>query len=487
MSLRATNPRFGARVASARATLARRRARPGRVDVVPSAGPKNRLREKEAKKRSSSARDYEREMDDYVEKHVAPATRALDAARARPERRSDAQRFIRKVQRKVKKASQKAVDALLPRDAGAFRPRADVPARVGAPGTYATVYRPQRPNPASAYGRAAAAWGTLFACAWIALKVINRENPLRAIGSAFKGVGRRAPPPGATGPGRWVGDRSLGGRQVWVPATADRFRDERKRLEGALDDVPEDANVKPGSATKARGNEKKTSGAAKALPAWWTPPSPQYVPPGRKEALIQVAKAQGATLAAKRVSGAGFSADDIADFRAACAAAGERGCAVKSVGPESARVAIFRAAADFAVTDAMRGQAGATSAFNTPVGPFLVGLSDDLSLDAHKCVSIVMADVAVRVRGAVVQAGAGLRSNDSVATMLELNKLVDLFNTFPFTPDAPELDMLSVGLRSRLSEDERRRICDEFDAISNGEHSAVVRVAVCGASDSAYE
>ena len=360
-------------------------------------------------------------------------------------------------------------------------------ARGGAPGTYATVYRPQRPNPASAYGRAAAAWGTLFACAWIALKVINRENPLRAIGSAFKGVGRRAPPPGATGPGRWVGDRSLGGRQVWVPATADRFRDERKRLEGALDDVPEDANVKPGSATKARGNEKKTSGAAKALPAWWTPPSPQYVPPGRKEALIQVAKAQGATLAAKRVSGAGFSADDIADFRAACAAAGERGCAVKSVGPESARVAIFRAAADFAVTDAMRGQAGATSAFNTPVGPFLVGLSDDLSLDAHKCVSIVMADVAVRVRGAVVQAGAGLRSNDSVATMLELNKLVDLFNTFPFTPDAPELDMLSVGLRSRLSEDERRRICDEFDAISNGEHSAVVRVAVCGASDSAYE
>ena len=150
MSLRATNPRFGARVASARATLARRRARPGRVDVVPRAGPKNRLREKEAKKRSSSARDYEREMDDYVEKHVAPATRALDAARARPERRSDAQRFIRKVQRKVKKASQKAVDALLPRDAGAFRPRADVPARVGAPGTYATVYRPQRPNPASA-------------------------------------------------------------------------------------------------------------------------------------------------------------------------------------------------------------------------------------------------------------------------------------------------------------------------------------------------
>ena len=78
MSLRATNPRFGARVASARATLARRRARPGRVDVVPRAGPKNRLREKEAKKRSSSARDYEREMDDYVETHVVPATRALD-------------------------------------------------------------------------------------------------------------------------------------------------------------------------------------------------------------------------------------------------------------------------------------------------------------------------------------------------------------------------------------------------------------------------
>ena len=479
-----------ARAVAFPARAARVTARPGsRRRVAARAGPKNRLREKEARK-ARETRDHDAEFDDYVNKHVdRPPAGATEGAR-RPAKTSEAKRFVKKVRRKAKKAAQKAVDALLPRESAFPRSSSDAPVRMGAASGGMMTHRPYRPNPYGAYGRAAAAWGAIFACAWVALKIVNGENPVRKIGGAIGGVfkgGSRPPPPGARGPGRWVGDRSLGGRQVWVPASEDRYREERRRLEGALDELPGDAS-RPRASVQAPASSSDAAKKSEAdLPAWWVQPSPQYVPPGRKESLILSARTEGANLARKRVNGSGISPEDLADFRSACAAAGERGCAAKSVGPEGARVAIFRAAADYAVTDAMSGRAGATSSFNAPVGQFLVGLSDDLNLEPRKCVSVVMADVAVRVRGAVVQAGAGIRTNDTVSTMLELDKLVQLFNAFPFADDAPELDMLSVGLRSRLTDVERDAICREYDSVSGGAHSAVFRAAVRGSTSSAYE
>ena len=135
----------------------------------------------------------------------------------------------------------------------------------------------------------------------------------------------------------------------------------------------------------------------------------------------------------------------------------------------------------------MSGRAGATSSFNAPVGQFLVGLSDDLNLEPRKCVSVVMADVAVRVRGAVVQAGAGIRTNDTVSTMLELDKLVQLFNAFPFADDAPELDMSLRGIAFQTHRRRTRRHLPRDDSVSGGAHSAVFRAAVRGSTSSAYE
>lgn len=462
-----------------------------RVAVVANAsGGKNRLREKERRKADERrAREPEKEgarVANAPARAVDAADAAVDAKRVAASAKKTAGAFVRKVRRKAKKVAQKAVDALAPRSDPFASARTDGVVRVGAvSGTRARA--PTRVGGDASTGRAVAAWGSIFAAAWIAMKLYNRENPLRAVTGVMSGRRReRPPPPGAEGPGRWVIDRSLGGRTIWVPDARDKFRDERRRLEGALDALPGEASDAT-ARNAGRAANASSQRAAKELPKWWVEPTPQYVPPGRKEELVQAARAEGAKLARKRVSGVGFSADDIADFRTACAAAGERGCAVKSVGPESARVAVFRAAADFAVTDAMRGQAGATSSFNTPVGPFLVGLSDDLELDPQKCVSIVMADVAVRVRGVIIQASAGLRSGDSVTTMLELDKLVMLFNIFPFTADAAELDMLAVGFRSRLSESERERIVKEYEAVSGGAYADVVRAAVCGPESSVYE
>ena len=458
-----------------------------RTRVVTRAGPKNRLREKELRK--ASERDGLERSDGTKGSGAKSAPAGSDRAVEARSKRTPVRRFVRKVQRKAKKAAQRAVDALVPTSDPLARRSEVTSARVGVPTTTAR-YRSARRGADGEAGRATIAWGTLFALAWLALKVINRENPLRAIGGALRGMRKggtnRPPPRDASGPGRWVIDRSLGGKTIWVPDANDRYRDERRRLEGALDDMPGGtqgdarARAKGPSAGKARVDSKP-------LPAWWVAPTPQYVPPGRKDELILTAKAEGSKLARNRVSGVGFSADAIVDFRNACAAAGERGCAVKSVGPESARVAVFRAAADIAVSDALRGQAGAMSSFGAPVGSFLVGLADDLELEAHKCVSIVMADVAVRVRGVVIQASAGLRSNDSVATILELDKLVNLFNAFPFAADAAELDMLAVGFRSRLSESERERIVAEYQAVSGGAHVDVVRAAVIGPASSVYE
>ena len=118
-----------------------------------------------------------------------------------------------------KKAAQKAVDALLPRESAFPRSSSDAPVRMGAASGGMMTHRPYRPNPSARMDALAAAWGAISACAWVALKIVNGENPVRKIGGAIGGVfkgGSRPPPPGARGPGRWVGDRSLGGRQVWV-------------------------------------------------------------------------------------------------------------------------------------------------------------------------------------------------------------------------------------------------------------------------------
>ena len=468
--------------------LLNRRARSGanvavRVAAASGSG-RNRLREKEQRKSAERARDYEGEMDDYVRKYVTggvPGERATpsssssstkEVAERKRSLERDVKRALRKAKRAVKKTTQTAVDALLPRSSLGGSASSS-PVRM-AP----VSYRPRGPSAAEQYGQAALAWTGVFATAWLALRVMNGENPLKGLFSR-----PRAPPRGASGPGRWVGDRSLGGRQVWVPYETAASRDSIRRLESALDDAPGGgaSNAANMSATAAAAAAVKAKAAAKALPDWWTQPTPQYVPPGRADDLVKLARVQGAKLAQKRVGGAGFSPESIADFRNACAAAGSGGAAATSVGPESARLAVFRAAAEFAVDDALRGQSGALSSFNTPVGPFLVGLCDDLALTPTKCVSVVTASVAVRVRGALVQAGAAIRSKDSVEVMLELNKLVNLFNAFPLAPGAPELDMLSAGLRSRLTDAERESLLAEFVDVSGGAYADVVKEAIFGA------
>lgn len=471
--------------------LLKRRARSGanvavRVAAASGSG-RNRLREKEQRKSAERARDYEGEMDDYVRKYVTggvPGERATpssssstkEVAERKRSLERDVKRALRKAKRAVKKTTQTAVDALLPRSSLGGSSSSS-PVRMASSGAPVS-YRPRGPSAAEQYGQAALAWTGVFATAWLALRVMNGENPLKGLFSR-----PRAPPRGASGQGRWVGDRSLGGRQVWVPYETAASRDSIRRLESALDDAPDGgaSNAAKMSATAAAAAAAKAKAAAKALPDWWTEPTPQYVPPGRADDLVKLARAQGAKLAQKRVGGAGFSPESIADFRNACAAAGSGGAAATSVGPESARLAVFRAAAEFAVDDALRGQSGALSSFNTPVGPFLVGLCDDLALTPTKCVSVVTASVAVRVRGALVQAGAAIRSKDSVEVMLELNKLVNLFNAFPLAPGAPELDMLSAGLRSRLTDAERESLLAEFVDVSGGAYADVVKEAIFGA------
>jgi len=330
------------------------------------------------------------------------------------------------------------------------------------------------------------AWASVFVLAYGVLRM--RESGANAFMNAF--TRSRSRNKSERGEGKWVTDRSLGGRAVWVPkptSDAGASRDARKRLEGALD-VRSTANGEQKTTSNAKSSAPLGAigvKAAMATPTWWREPAPVYVPPGRRDDLLRVAKVEGGKLAQKRVSGVGFTPDVIADFRNACAAAASAGACAAAVGPESARVAVFRAAAEFAVDDALRGQAGALSSFNTPVGPFLVGLCEDLALTPQKCVGVVTASTAVRLRGALVQAGAAIRSKDTVEVMLELNKVVNLFNVFPLAPGAPELDMLSASLRTRLSDAERRGLLDEFANVSGGAFADVVQEAIFGGGERA--
>ena len=72
------------------------------------------------------------------------------------------------------------------------------------------------------------------------------------------GKTRRAPP--GAGPGRWVKDRTLGGREIWVE---DKYRAKRS-FGGAMDDILAEPGGYVGGVSERAANERKAAEAKEA-------------------------------------------------------------------------------------------------------------------------------------------------------------------------------------------------------------------------------
>ena len=166
------------------------------------------------------------------------------------------------------------------------------------------------------------------------------------------------------GAGRWVKDRTLGGREIWVE---DKYRaSPRRNFGGAMDSLAEPTYS--GGLSERAANERKAAEAkerrqAKVLedaaePRWWDPPSPGYCPESQREQRLLAARAVYAALSNKRVSGLQYNEGDP---RRCEKRVPRRGLPSRIASSRRAPGRAFMSAVEFATTPAARRSSTASS------------------------------------------------------------------------------------------------------------------------------
>ena len=490
-------------------------------------------RRREAK--GGKRRQYERELEDALRRQQEQQQRrrqirqnafsssSLETTRAEvgDDRKTTAAAAVKDAKRRVKKALkkakrfarrnvQKATDVLLPsgsslgggrRRGGDGGPVRFTPSTPSSSSSSYYAYRQQQPNIFGLTGAAGAiaGWSMLIGLAYVVVKVMNGERVIPRGGfqltiPGFRGSNFNKRKNRNEG-GKWVIDRSLGGRKVWVPDGEASKRGSKLSERSALDEVyfsstssssPTSTSTSTTSRTFEDEDEEKEQ---QNLPTWWTESlflrtSIGGIDKQRKSDLLQDAKRSASFLSAARINGVQWTSDMILDFHTACAAALKcypyeeknkyRLSIAKSVGPENARVQLYRQASEIAVEDCVGNRSGVSSSFGMEVNIFVVGLSYFLNIPTKTAINIVRSSCAVKIRNLLLESCSAIRkeregmSSPSADLLLSLFSIVSVLNVFPFTENSAEIEMINEGFKTRITEKERRELVAAYKQISDG-------------------
>jgi len=506
-----------------------------------SSSKRNALREKQLRKREEERRekttsngenargkrtrgkkrDYEREVEDALRRQQRQNSSSSLQQQEEEQQEikttaamvmKDAKKRVKKTLKKAKKCArknvQKATDVLLPsgsslgggrRGGGDGGPVRFTPSSSSTTSSY-YAYRQQQPNIFGLTGAAGAiaGWSTLIGFAYVVVKVMNGERIIPR-------GGFRLTIPGLRGSdfnkrnrnegGKWVIDRSLGGRKVWVPDSDASRRAKKLSERSALDEVyynSSSSSTTTSASTISRNLEGEGVDEEKEqqnLPTWWIESPFLHTSIGgidkqRKADLLQDARRSASYISAARINGVQWTSDMILDFHTACAAALKcypyeeknkyRLSIAKSVGPENARVQLYRQASEIAVEDCVGNRSGVSSSFGMDVNVFMVGLSYFLNIPTKVAINIVRSSCAAKTRNLLLASCSALRkeregiSSPSADLLLSLFSIVSVLNVFPFTENSAEIEMINEGFKTRVTEKERTELLEAYKQISDG-------------------
>ena len=503
-----------------------------------SSSKRNALREKQLRKREEERREkttsngenargkrtrgkkrnYEREVEDALRRQQRQNSSSSSSLQEEQEEikttaamvMKDAKKRVKKTLKKAKKCArknvQKATDVLLPSGSslgGGRRGGGDGgPVRFTPSSSTSSyyAYRQQQPNIFGLTGAAGAiaGWSTLIGFAYVVVKVMNGERIIPR-------GGFRLTIPGLRGSdfnkrnrnegGKWVIDRSLGGRKVWVPDSDASRRAKKLSERSALDEVyynSSSSTTTTSASTISRNLEGEGVDEEKEqqnLPTWWIESPFLHTSIGgidkqRKADLLQDARRSASYISAARINGVQWTSDMILDFHTACAAALKcypyeeknkyRLSIAKSVGPENARVQLYRQASEIAVEDCVGNRSGVSSSFGMDVNVFMVGLSYFLNIPTKVAINIVRSSCAAKTRNLLLASCSALRkeregiSSPSADLLLSLFSIVSVLNVFPFTENSAEIEMINEGFKTRVTEKERTELLEAYKQISDG-------------------
>ena len=314
--------------------------------------------------------------------------------------------------------------------------------------------------------------------------------------------------------GRWVRDRSLGGKMIFVEdddlslsasklrksMNADLFLDEEGGGGGGED--PSDVAAARAAAAAAGGAGRKATTKQQQqqqqLPSWWSPPRSSSSSSSssastrlEREALARALR-EDPTLAAaaatlrrledSKLSGQDYSVSSLVAIRAAL---GDSGVALRP-STSSQRDAMFRAAAAAAAEEASGGGGGgggggsyfsssssSSSLLSSPLGgiapnEFISGCASDLGVPTDEAVNMSCAAVAARARALLVDALASRRGGDATEALVLVARLASLLSALPLPAGGPQAPMVATAISQRASLEERRALFEEFVGVVGG-------------------
>jgi hypothetical protein len=251
--------------------------------------------------------------------------------------------------------------------------------------------------------------------------------------------------------GRWVRDRSLGGRMVfledskkaavprplWEDLPGEEEAKKKKTLPGYLSD-DEKATV-PLESTK------------KVVPVWWAPPQPvKYVSKDRRADLQKQADMIVRRLQNEKIElGQDYSLRGLVDLRQTCNSGG--GLTV-TTSTQSGRDSMLR----MAVKHSLENPKSALGGYEP--GRFVSGLATDLGVPDERAVTIVHAEIASTCRNALIDAEAAFRSQDERLVSKSLSKILHALQSFPIPSQSAEMEMVGRSVMRTTSLEFRKAV-----------------------------
>ncbi|DBA73106.1 TPA: hypothetical protein ACH3X2_010045 [Trebouxia sp. C0005] len=267
--------------------------------------------------------------------------------------------------------------------------------------------------------------------------------------------------------GKWVSDRSLGGRMVWMPdepkTTSSSARSQSMRWNDTPSSPPSStassaaAVLAPDDTQSASTSGRQAgtdAGTQQGPPSWWDPPPTIHVDKRYKDQTSSQARSILRQLEdAKLLSGQDYSTSALVSLRQTCA---DSGATVKAQTP-SGGDAIFRAGVEAAASAAMEAGEGASLGGNSPQR-FVSGLAQDLGLADEKAGGMAVAVVSARLRSALIDAAAAYRQGNELEVLNELVRIVGVLDKFPLPPRSPQADMIATAVQQRATLPERQAL-----------------------------
>ncbi|KAK9803595.1 hypothetical protein WJX72_003223 [[Myrmecia] bisecta] len=268
--------------------------------------------------------------------------------------------------------------------------------------------------------------------------------------------------------GRWISDRSLGGKMVFVPDEPEAAPRARAPRQDSTDlsaarsqaasavastTAPESWARSAHPAASSSSSSSRPNEAARAVPSWWDPPpvvslGKAFKEQALKQAMIILQEMEDAKL----LSGRDYPTSSLVALRQTC---GDSGVAVRAQ-TDSGRDALFRAGCEAAASCAAEQSTGLLA--GTSPQRFLSGLAQDLGIPEAKAATMAQAVVAAKARGTLVDACAAYRDMDAQEVLYQLLRLAGLLDRFPFARSSPEADMIATAMQQRGTLEERQAI-----------------------------